>query len=210
MADVTLLNFIKSTLSQGYDEIDIRKGLLSKGWPQNLIDEAFEEVNNEQKKEVLDQKEVSETITPQELKETFSQPKQNVFEKIGNKISLKGITVYSISFIAIFLILSFTVLIFYYMTGLMDYTVLDPASGNLVNGKCYQENCSDMKESAYNVAKDKLLFSSIIGLLAAFILVLVYKFIKWKTTFLWIVNILYFAFLAVIIYLWISFTASLS
>ena len=210
MTNQTLVSFIRSTKAQGYDEIEIRKGLLKKGWPQKEIDDAFSVINQEKEKKVMEKKKVSEKITPQELKETFSQPQPGFFEKIQRKISFKGMSIYLISFIGILLIIGFTTLVFYYMIGLMDYTVLDPATGAVVNGKCYEENCSDMKESAYASAKEKIVLALLIGLGAAFLIVLIYKIIPWKTPFLWAINILYFAFLSTIIYLWITFTASLS
>ena len=193
MVNQSLINFIKNSLEKGYSEYFIRNGLIAKNWPLTEINESFFEAKKQ--------------ITPR-IQEVVYQKKEFIEPKKEKKLAPKKILFPIISFVIVALILTFTFLVYFYMNGLMDYTIQTP-TGELKK-TCLNPDCSDMKEYALNYIKTKastinITNPIIIGIAISFLLVLLYNLVKFKKLFLWIINIAYMVFLVFIIYIWMSF-----
>jgi len=203
MANQGLVNFIKEYLSKGFNEQALKQGLMQKGWPSPEIDQAFSEAKSlpQQKQEFKQPIKVKP-----EIKEEKEEEKQ-VIDLEKEPINKKKILYYGLSFLGISVILLFTLLVFFYMNGVIDYTIKDPATGKTLTKSCIYEDCSDMKDFAISNVKSHISLSLIISIILAIALVVIYHFIRYKNIFFWVSNALYLLFLAVIIYLWFSFNS---
>ncbi len=202
MANQGLIDFIKEYLSKGFNKQALKQGLMQKGWPLSEIDQAF-----------------SEAESFSQLKQEFKQPikikpeikeekeEEQIIDLEKEPINKKKILYYGLSFLGISVILLFTLLVFFYMNGVIDYTIKDPATGKTLTKSCIYQDCSDMKDFAISNVKSHISLSLIISIVLAIALVVIYHFIRYKNIFFWVSNVLYLLFLAVIIYMWFSFNA---
>jgi len=207
MVNIQLVEFIKKAIDLGYKEPEIKKKLIEKGWPLDEIDIAFRVMPPQPlKKEIkLPFEKPSVNIKESEITDAFKNKKEPSGNQIP-KFSIKSLILLIVIGFLIFVLISFSCLVFFYMNAVMDYTVSDPTTGEELTGRCTEDDCSDMRNYAMDKSKEKLDISIIIGIAVAVGVVFGYKFIKRKKVFLWIVNILYLVFLALIAYMWYTFT----
>ncbi len=184
-----LKSFILNSRAKGIKDQEIKSALLSKKWPEDLVDEGF-----------------SDLQTTKEQKPT--KPVEKAKPKKERKpFNWKMLIWYFVAFIVATAIITGTIFVYYYVVGLSEYTVT--VDGETLHGKCLQLNCSDMKTSELDYAKESLTLMGIIGLAASLLIVSLYAFLPYRHVVLWTVNILYFLFLVYIGYVWIAFTGSL-
>ncbi len=201
MANQNLVDFIKEYLSKGFNEQALKQGLMQKGWPLSEIDVAFTEA-----KYISQPKQ--ETKQPIKVKPDVKEEKEELIVDLEKStIDKKKILYYGLSFLGIIVILLFTLLVFFYMNGVIDYTIKDPVTGKTLTKSCIYQDCSDMKQFAIDNVKSHILISLIISIVVAIALVVIYHFIRYKNIFFWVSNALYLLFLAIIIYMWITFNA---
>ena len=170
-----------------YPKDQITDILLKKGWALDHLERAFAELKK----------------SPEKIIET-KKPEKKFFDLEFNR---RKITMMVIGFIGIFLILSFTILVFFYMNAIIDYEVTTE-SGEIIERTCLKEDCSDMREHAMDEAKGKLSFALPVSAGAAAAIVFSYNLVPFKTIFLWVLNLVYLAFVGLIAYMWILFTQS--
>ena len=194
MPDDSLVSFIKNALAKGYSEDYVRKGLLAKNWPLDKINEFILIA----KSQLLPKR---EPIKEPEIKiEPLLKPKKHV--------SAKAISITTLSFIGIFLLLTFTLLVYFYMNGVINYKVIDPTTDKEFKKSCLYQDCHDLRDAALVATKSKLILSIIIGFVTSALIVLVYRLIPYKNIFFWVVNSLYFLFIIIIAFIWLRFANS--
>lgn len=202
MIDQRLIDFLKKELKNRHSEDFLRQGLITKGWPVPIVDESIREAKRQIGLEslipLLNQ---TQTPTVDQIKSISEKPaiEKPVFDS-------HTITMIVVMFLIIAAILTFTSLVFFYMQGVMDYSVYDPVTQTNLKRTCIYQNCSDLRDHALGFAKQKMLLSIIIGVLTSLIIVVIYSFVSFKKVFLWIVQILFLTFLLVMGYLWFNFT----
>ena len=209
-SDEQLVIFIITAFSKGFDEDHIRQGLLQKGWPIQKVQEAILEAKNrtsQVKTEQTEQKTQIE-VTPEKIKEIQGQSEEVKLKKTDTG---KNILLIAFSFLGIFLILSFTFLVFSYMQNIRDYRVANPQTGELLEKTCLNPDCSDMRKYAgdqtLKAISSKSFFNPLIlGFELSLLLVIVYELINFKKLFFWIANIIYFIFIIIMAIIWISFS----
>ncbi len=194
MPNQSLIDFIKQARSKGYQDDLIRRSILDKGWPLEEVNVAFNILKTTQE------------FTPYTIpiQKPIQEPKKEVQEK--KKTSSKEILKWASAGLGILLLLTFTFLVFFYMNALMDYAVVDSATQQESTNRCLNPDCSDLKEYALSAMKEKALLASIMSLITTITILAVYKLIKFKKTFIWILNIIYFFVLAIFFYLWLTFS----
>lgn len=180
-----LKGFISRSRAKGISDEEIKNALIAKKWPNDLIQRGFGSAG------------VEKVTRPPEEK-----PKK---EKVPFRLS--QLVWYFIAFIVAGIIISGTIFVYYYVVGLSQFTIT--IDGEEQYGKCFEVDCSDMKESAFDYAKDNIQFMLIVGAIASLVIVLLYALLPIKNIILWIVNILYFLFLVYIGVRWIMFTRSI-
>jgi len=189
MANQQLIDFIKSARAKGHADDVLRRGLLEKGWALAEVNAAFFVL-----KENTTQQNPSFTpyMVPEQKKEIS---KETPKVKEHNPAALK----YIVAGFGILLLLSFTFLIFFYVSSMNDYFKITLETQI---SKCINPDCSDMKEFALNAAKDKILISLGIALILTALILFIYKLIKPKKIFIWIMNVLYLVVLGILAFLW--------
>ena len=166
MIDPRLIDFLKKELKNRHSEEFLRQGLITKGWPIPTIDDSIKEAKRQINIESLTPL-ITQAQTP-----TVEQIK-NISEKSAIErpsFDSHTLIISLIMFLVIASILTFTALVFFYMQGVMDYSVYDPTSGTNLKKTCIYENCSDLRDHALDFAKQKLLLSIIIGLITSLII----------------------------------------
>ena len=204
MMDPKLVDFLKKEIKNGHSEDFLRQGLVTRGWPIETIDDSIKEAKRQINLEsYISLTTKAETPSVQEIRNISERPIIN-----KQKLNRPALTTSILIFIAISVILTFTALVFFYMQGVMDYKVFDPTTGTNLKRTCIYQNCSDLRDFALNFAKTKILLSLVIGIFVSFIIVLMYNLISFKKIFLWVIQILFLAFLLIMGYLWFTFTRS--
>lgn len=184
----TLKNFILSIRARGVKDEGIKKALLIKRWPSDLVDMAFSEL-----KPVKEDKPSSNSfVKPKIQKKPFD---------------FKKLLWYILGFIIITVVLTGTLFVYTYVVGLSSYEVT--INGIRETGKCTSLDCSDMKDYAFNFANDSLMFYLGISAALALLITGLYAIPTIKNGVLWGANILYFFFLIYIGYTWINFTGAI-
>ena len=191
MVNQILVDFIRTARKRNYPDDMLRRGLLEKGWPLTEVNSAFQEAN-------IVKREVASYIIP---KQPNIQPEIKI-EVSHSKFSFKWIG----SGVAIFVLLAFTILIFSYIYALTNYTVIDPVTQKESTKKCLLSDCSDAKEYALSAMKEKGMINLLIAVLLTSAILGVYKVIRFKKAFIWILNVLYLFVLGVLFYLWLRFS----
>lgn len=182
----SLKQFIKRSRQKGISDQEIKSALLAKRWPVDLVEQGFEgPAQFQEQRKVQEQK-------PKKPRKPFN---------------FKLLVWCIVAFIVASIILSGTIFVYYYVVGLSQYTIT--VGGEEERGKCLELDCSDMKDSAYSYAMESIMLMLMIGVGAAFIIVLLYSLLPVKNAILWIVNILYFLFLVYIGIKWIVFNQSI-
>lgn len=200
MIDQRLIDFLKKELKNRHSEDFLRQGLITKGWPIQIIDDSIREAKRQISLESLTPL-LSQTPTVEQIK--------SISEKSGVEkpvFDSHTITMLLVMFVIIAVILTFTSLVFFYMQGVMDYSVYDPVTQTNLKRTCIYQNCSDLRDHALNFAKQKIFLSIIIGILTSLIIVVIYSFVSFKKVFLWIIQILFLISLLIMGYLWFNFT----
>ncbi|MCD4759615.1 hypothetical protein K8R33_01870 [archaeon] len=182
---VTLIPFIAKARKRGVSEEEIRTALITKKWPTNLVDNAMASGKPAKVKE-------KKEFKPKQPREPFN---------------FKLLLWYVLAFIVAATIIAGTVFVYYYVVGLSQYTVV--SNGEELTGKCIELDCSDMKDFAFDYAKENLTIMLIIGGIASLLIVLLYALLPVRNGILWGVNILYFLFLIFIGVRWILFNRSI-
>src|SRR3989338_9724588 len=177
MPNQSLIDFIKQARSKGYQDDLIRRSILDKGWPLEEVNTAFNILKSNQ--------EITHYTIP--MQKPIQEPKKEVQEK-EKKYSKEILKLASIG-LGILALLTLTFLIFFYMNALMDYTVVDSETKQESTKRCLNPDCSDLKEYAFSAMKEKALLASLIALITTVVILAVYKLIKFKKIFIWILNI---------------------
>jgi hypothetical protein len=222
MVDQNIINFIKNALSNGYSEDYVSNGLKAKGWPQSAINEALQVAKSQMKPQSVAKPgplQQAANTQPQILKQPQqivikpqSQPiqiksKTESAEKPKKSVSIKSISIPGLTFVGIFILLTFTILVYFYMDGITHYTIPDK-DGKLLTKQCTQSDCSDLRAFALSAANQKFVLSLIIGLVVSALIVITYLILpeKGKGVFFWIMNGLYFLAIFFIAVKWIMFS----
>lgn len=195
-----LKSFILSSRSKKISDFEIKNALRSKGWPEDLINQGFNIVGPIQQPKPIQQPAQQKPV-PIDDKKWVSKPK-----KERKPINAKKIIWFIIAFIVAAVIITGTIFVYNYVIGLSTYTVLQ--NGQEYTGKCLNLDCSDMKDSAFNYAKESFILALIVGVIASLITVILYATLPFRNIVLWVVNGLYFLFLIYIGYVWIAFSSS--
>ncbi|MEK6974256.1 MAG: hypothetical protein AABW41_03410 [Nanoarchaeota archaeon] len=223
MVNQKIVDFIKNALQKGYSEDYIIKGLKAKNWPLNLINEAIATTKSQMSPQKIQQQ--AKTEVPKQTQQIIKpQPKELKLEakplqiaqqkptspKISKPISFKQISLYALLFLGIFVLLTFTILVYFYMNGTINYEIQDPSTGTKYNKSCIQEDCSDLRAFALDSVRDKFVPILISGFILSGLIIIVYKLIplNWKKIFFWIINGMYFLFLLIMAFIWIKFSSS--
>ncbi len=188
----TLKNFILSIRARGVKDEEIKKALLTKRWPSDLIDMAFKEL-----KPVKEDKPSSTSFVKPKIQK----------KKPKKPFNFKKVLWYILGFIIMTAVLTGTFFVYNYVVGLSSYEVT--INGVSETGKCINLDCSDMKDHAFNYANDKLMFYLGVSAAIALLITSLYAVPTIKNGILWGANILYFLFLIYIGYTWISFTGTI-
>ncbi|MBS3172565.1 hypothetical protein J4438_03225 [Candidatus Woesearchaeota archaeon] len=189
-----LKNFILSSRSKGISDFEIKNALRSKGWPEDLLEQGFRMFTQTQpQRPIIQPKPIQEKIEVKPKKER-------------KPINFKKIIWFFIAFVVATLIITGTIFVYNYVIGLSSYTLTQ--NGEELHGKCLDQNCSDMKDSAFNYAKENFTYSLIVGLIASLITVVLYATLPFRNIILWVINGLYFLFLIYIGYIWLAFSSS--
>lgn len=192
-----IINFIKSNLEKGYSEGYLRDGLLAKNWPLDKINEAILIAKSQLKPKIEPKPEIK--IQPKvEIKRITYREKK--------PISIKSISLTTLSLIGIFLLITFSFLVYFYMNGIINYKIIDLNTQQEFQKSCLYEDCHDLRDSALTFTKSKFMLSIILGLAASFLIVTIYKLIPYKNIFFWAINLLYFLFIIVMAVVWIRFS----
>lgn len=186
-----LLKFIKTALGKGITKDQIKSALKQRGWPEYKIIESFNLVESQR--------------AAGAAKEAEKPKKEEKIARPHSKITFSVIMSYLVSFVLITVVLTATISLLFYVISITEYEVIDPTTGETVKGECLEEKCTDMKEFGFQKVKDQLPLSLRIAAISAFIIVLAYGLLPFKTALLWIINLLYFVFIVYISYLWIRF-----
>jgi len=187
--DPILLNFINGALAKGINESKIRQALMAKNWPKEKIDSAFEKANRP-------------SMKTQEVSIQREEKQKDITQQKGN-FNYKKLLIYTGIFFLIFAILSLSLGVFFYIQAMVGYTIIDPNTGDKLNGYCLQENCQDMKDYIYTqVGNNSVLIFTIAGALAL-TLVLLHAFIPGKEKLIWISNIVFFLFICYMLFMWL-------
>ncbi len=184
-----LKNFILKSRERGIKDETIRNALTAKRWPANLIEEGFKAAGPAQ----------------QTKQKPIEQKKE---EKPKKPFNWKMLLWYLLAFIVVSAIITGTIFVYYYVTGLSEYKVI--INGTEYHGRCLNTGCSDMKDYALNYAKENLQQMILIGAGSAFLIVALYAITQIRNVILWVVNIAYFLFLIFIGVRWVLFTKSIS
>lgn len=204
-----LVNFIVTAFNKGFDEDYIRQGLLQKGWPIQKVQEAILEAKKRlPQKQEQEPKQPQIQVTQEKIKEIQEQTDE---VKLKRTDVGKNILLIVFSFIGIFLILSFTFIVFEYMQNIREYRVPNPQTGELLEKTCLNPDCSDMRKYAGDqtlkeISAKKILNPIVIGFVLAGLLVILYELVSFKKLFFWISNIIYFIFIVIMAVIWISFS----
>lgn len=235
MVDQNIINFIKNALSSGYSEDYVSNGLKAKGWPIIAINEALQTAKSQMKsqqsikplptQQPAKQGPLQQAARPQQQPQILNKPQQVVIkpqqqpiqikpklesnEKTNKSVSIKSISVPSLTFLGIFILLTFTLLVYFYMGGITHYTIPDK-DGNLLTKQCSQADCSDLRAFALNAVTKNFVLSLIIGLVVSALVVISYLILpeRGKGIFFWIMNGLYFLSIFFIAVIWIMFSMS--
>lgn len=208
--DEQLISFILTAFNKGFDEDYIRQGLLQKGWPIQKVQECILEAKKRlpQKQEEVQIKKPQIEVTPEKIKEIQGQTEE---VKLKRTDAGKNILLITFSFLGIFLILSFTFLVYYYMQNIREYRVANPQTGELLEKTCLNPDCSDMRKYAgdqtlQQISSKKLLNPLVLGFILSALLVIIYELVNFKKLFFWSVNVIYFIFIIIMAVIWISFS----
>ena len=202
MIDARLVDFIKKELKNGHSEEFLRQGLLTKGWPLDIVDDSIKEAKRQTTVEAyLTLAPKIETPTVEEVKRISDRP---IIHK--SRFDRYTLTISIVMFLVIAIIISFTSLVFFYMQGVMDYKIFDPVTGQTLSRQCVFQNCSDLRDFAIDFAKTKILTSLIIGLVTSISIVIIYNLISFKKVFLWVIQALFLLFLLFMGFTWFRFT----
>ena len=206
MIDQGLVEFLKKEIKGGHSEDFLRQGLISKGWPSDVVENSI----GEAKRQIMLETYIPitgqpETPSLEEVKTISDKPiiHQSRFDRRTLSISI-------LIFVIIGVILTFTTLVYFYMNGVMSYRLFDPVTGQSLDRTCIYQNCKDLRDFALDFAKQRLNMSIIIGIITSFLIVLIYNLISFKKLFLWIIQILFLIFLLVMGFMWFSFTKGTS
>jgi hypothetical protein len=180
--DQVLSSFINKALEKGYSKDKIRQSLLSKGWPIGKVNTAL-------------------GGTAEPAKEV-EKPKAKPVVTRGKGFSAKKLFLYIMWFIIISTVLTVSISVFFYIQGMINYTVTDPNTGAQVTGVCLQEDCSDMREFVMEDIMNKLVLILSIALSIALVLVLLHAFLPQKEWVVWVADILFFLYILYLLYLW--------
>jgi hypothetical protein len=199
-ANILALNkFIKSSLQRGARKHEIKLALLSKGWDINKIDNAF--IRLKEKRLIRPKIKDTGALVGYSANQKKEQTKKEILKKekpILKKKQLvfnkKKIMVAFLGFILITTILTGTISVFYFISGINSHT-----------SDCNSGLCIDTKEYAINYSFDNLLNSLMISAIVAFIITLAYFIIPNNTIIVWVANLSYLAFTLFIAFLWIKF-----
>lgn len=207
--DDQLISFIVNAFIKGFNEDYIRQGLLQKGWPIQKVQESIQEAKKRlpQKQQEIQEQKPKIQVTPEKIKEIQGETSLTLKKTdIG-----KSILFISISFIGIFLILSFTFTVFEYMQNIREYTVTNPQTGEVLKKTCLSPDCSDMRKYAgdetLKATSTQSLFNPLIlSFILTALLIVIYELVSFKKLFFWIANIIYFIFIIVMAVVWVSFS----
>ena len=187
----TLKNFILSIRARGVKDEEIKKALVTKRWPFDLIDVAFKEL-----KPVKEDKPSSTSFVKPQIQKKPKKP-----------FNFKKLLWYILGFIIMAAVLTGTFFVYQYVLGLSSYEVT--INGVTETGKCTNLDCSDMKNYAFDFASENLMFYLGISAAIALLITSLYAIPTIKNGILWGANILYFLFLIYIGYTWISFSGAI-
>lgn len=225
MVDQKIVDFIKNALQKGYSEDYVIKGLKLKSWPLNLINETIAEAKSQMGSQKIQQQAKAEPQKPVQQTQPIikPQPKELKLEakplqitqqkstspKISKPIPYRQISLYVLLFIGIFILLTFTILVYFYMNGIINYEIQDPITGTKYTKSCTQEDCSDLRAFALDSVKNMFTIILISGFILSVLIIIVYKLIpsNWKKTFFWVINGMYFLFLLIMAFIWIKFSS---
>lgn len=227
MVDQTIVNFIKTALSKGYSDDYIINGLKSKNWPLPAINEALSVAKSQMKSEgspqkVSPQPQPQPTLQPtpasqltQKTQVSIQPQKQNIEIKPKQdnvhkkQINLKAYSLPTLAFLGIFLLITFTFSVYFYMDGVIHYEITDQ-NGITKTKYCLQQDCSDLKTFALKKATDNLVISIISGLILTALIVVGYLLVplNLKSKLFWGVNILYLLAVLVMAAIWFIFNFS--
>ncbi|GEM_PF-3125734 len=94
-------------------------------------------------------------------------------------------------------ILLFSIAVLRYELGIIDYTIIDPVTGESLGGYCSDPSCSEVKQSALTQVKNNLTIDIIIAVFLSLAISLIYLRSHHKKTVLWVINGLFFIFVIV-------------
>lgn len=202
MIDSRLVDFLKKEIKNGHSEEFLRQGLVTKGWPIDTINDSIKAAKGQINLEAYI------PTTPRINVPSIQEVKRISDKPIIHKPKFdRNVLVLSIiMFLVVSVILTFTSLVFFYMNGVMDYTIYDPVTNQQLKRTCIYENCQDLRDFALNFAKTKITLSIIIGIITSLIIVVIYNLISFKKVFLWVIQILFLLFLLIMGYMWFAFT----
>lgn len=176
----SLSDFIKESLDRGFTQEEIKKKLIEVGWKKEIIENEISKFNQHQ----TDQEDAF-----------FSKP------EISKKVILHSI----LFFLAVSIILSLVFSVMRYELSIVNYTIIDPSTGESLKGYCSDPSCSEAKEAALTSVKVNLLMDIFTSIAISLFLAIPYIFITKKKVLLWGLNIILFLLVITMAIIWFSF-----